>query len=130
MVMIFLGARWMIFHEPWMLDQVANEDRLRMTFSKLFEPEINKTLPSYLKQIYRFFGLWVIVIGLFIVSFSMPNLIKDTFIRIRLLICIGSMVLIGTVMGYMWIPKSPFIYLSWVLILFYCVSLYAHLKSD
>ena len=69
-VMIFLGARWMIVSEPWMLDQVANEDRLGMTFDKLFNDDINKTLPSYLKQIYRFFGLWVMIIGLFIISFS------------------------------------------------------------
>ena len=129
-VMIILGARWMIVAEPWMLDQVANEDRLGMTFSELFNLGINKTLPDYLKQIYRFFGLWVIVIGLFITSFSIPSLIKEKVIRIRLLICIGGMISIGTAMGYIWIPNSPFIYLSWGLILFYCISLYAHLKID
>ena len=34
--MIVLGIRWMIVDEPWMLDQVANEERLNMTFDKLF----------------------------------------------------------------------------------------------
>ena len=62
--LIILGLRWMIVDQPWMLDQVANEERLGMTFDQLFKSEINKTLPDYLKQIYRFFGLWVIVIGL------------------------------------------------------------------
>ena len=129
-VMIFLGARWMIVSEPWMLDQVANEDRLGMTFDKLFNDDINKTLPSYLKQIYRFFGLWVIIIGLFITSFSRMNLVKEKTIRISMLICIGSMIMLGTIMGYIWIPKSPFIYLSWGLIISYFISLYAHLKID
>ena len=127
-VMIILGARWMLVSEPWMLDQVANEDRLGMPLNELFKPEINKTLPDYLKQIYRFFGLWVVVIGLFITSFSTPNFSKDIVNRIKLLICIGTMIFIGTVMGYIWIPNSPFIYLSWGLILFYCISLYTHLK--
>ena len=128
--MILLGTRWMIVSEPWMLDQVANEDRLGMTFNELFKSEINKTLPDYLKQIYRFFGLWVIVIGLLVVSFSMPDLIKNVTIRIRLLISIGAMIATGTIMGYIWIPNSPFIYLSWGLILFYCTSLYVHFKID
>ena len=120
----------MIVSEPWMLDQVANEDRLGMTFDKLFNDDINKTLPSYLKQIYRFFGLWVIIIGLFITSFSRVNLVKEKTIRISMLICIGSMIMLGTIMGYIWIPKSPFIYLSWGLIISYFISLYAHLKID
>ena len=80
-VMIFLGARWMIVSEPWMLDQVANEDRLGMTFDKLFNDDINKTLPSYLKQIYRFFGLWVMIIGLFIISFSRVSLVKEKLLE-------------------------------------------------
>ena len=34
--MILLGSRWMIHNEPWMLDEVANVERLGMTFEKLF----------------------------------------------------------------------------------------------
>ena len=63
--MIFLGARWMIVDAPWMLDKVANEERLEMSFDELFQEEINNTLPGYLRLIYQFFGLWVGVIGLF-----------------------------------------------------------------
>ena len=47
-----------------------------------------------------------------------------------MLICIGLMIMLGTIMGYMWIPKSPFIYLSFILIISYFISLYAHLKID
>ena len=30
------GIRWLLSPEPWMLDQVANEERLQMTFVDLF----------------------------------------------------------------------------------------------
>ena len=71
--MILLGFGWMFVDEPWMLDQVANEERLQMSFDDLFEFKINETLPGYLKQIYRFFGLWVFTIGIFITLLSMPK---------------------------------------------------------
>ena len=77
LIFIVLGLRWMLVDEPWMLDKVANEERLNMTFEKLFSEEINDTLPGYLKQIYRFFGLWVSIIGLFILSFSKPEFIEN-----------------------------------------------------
>ena len=51
-IMILLGARWMIHSEPWMLDEVANVERLGMTFEKLFSEEINNTLPEYLGKNY------------------------------------------------------------------------------
>ena len=53
----------MLVDEPWMLDKVKMRKGY-MTFDKLFSEDINETLPSYLKQIYRFFGLWVSIIGL------------------------------------------------------------------
>jgi len=77
LIFIVLGLRWMLVDEPWMLDKVANEERLNMTFEKLFSEEINDTLPGYLKQIYRFFGLWVSTIGLFIISFSKEKFIEN-----------------------------------------------------
>ena len=45
LIMIICGVRWLIHPEPWMLDEVANVDRLGMAFDQLFEPEINATLP-------------------------------------------------------------------------------------
>ena len=45
--MIFLGFGWMFVSEPWMLDKVANEERLEVSFNDLFKPEINKNLPGY-----------------------------------------------------------------------------------
>jgi len=123
LVMIFLGLRWMIVDEPWMLDRIANEERLQMTFDKLFKSDINKTLPGYLKQIYRFFGLWVIIIGLFITTLSNPKIIENKSIRLILLFCIGVMVYSALILGYILIPSSPFIYLGWILIMMHLLSL-------
>ena len=124
--MIFLGARWMIVDEPWMLDKVANEERLEMSFDELFQEEINNTLPGYLRQIYQFFGLWVGVIGLFIFLFARTSLTNISKVRISLLICIGTMILFGTIMAHMLIPSSPFVYLAWGLVMLYSISFYAH----
>ena len=121
-VMIILGLRWMFVEQPWMLDRIANEERLGMSFDKLFESDINNTLPGYLRQIYRFFGLWVVIIGLFITSFSRPSIIKYEKVRINLLFCIGVMVCLGLILAYILIPSSPFIYLGWFLLLMYSVA--------
>ena len=121
-IMIILGLRWMIVEQPWMLDKIANEERLGMSFDKLFESDINNTLPDYLRQIYRFFGLWVVIIGLFITSFSRPSIIKYEKVRISLLFCIGVMVCLGLILAYILIPSSPFIYLGWLLLFMYSVA--------
>ena len=81
LLMLVLGSRWMIVDDPWLLDKIANEERLGMTFEKLFSEDINESLPGYLKQIYRFFGLWVSVIGLFIIGFSKERFIGNISIR-------------------------------------------------
>ena len=125
-VMIICGVRWLIHPEPWMLDEVANVERLGMTFDSLFEPEINKTLPAYLRQIYRFFGFWVLIIGLLIFSLS-QNMLKNN-IGFRLLSILGFMMLFGIYLGYTFIPSSHFIQLIWLLFMCYLVSLYSYIK--
>ena len=127
-IFIILGLRWMLVNEPWMLDKVANEERLNMTFNQLFNEEINQTLPGYLKQIYRFFGLWVSIIGLFIVSFTKTKFIENKAFAKNLLICIGTMVISAQAMAYFLIPSSPFIYLGWGSILMFLVSLWGFRK--
>ena len=128
--MIVLGIRWMIVDEPWMLDQVANEERLNMTFDKLFNNEINNTLPGYLKQIYRFFGLWVTIIGLFITSLSRISVYKDSIIRTIILFCVGVMCYSGLILVYIWIPSSPFLYLAYGMILLHLISIYGHVTFE
>ena len=128
--MISLGSRWLIVEEPWMLDKVANIERLEMTFDELFEPNINSTLPGYLRQIYRFFGLWVTIIGFFIISFSSPKLTSQEIIRKRLLFCMGVMMVMGTILGYALIPSSHFIYLMWIMNILYLFCIYSHFKIN
>ena len=127
-IFIVLGLRWMLVDEPWMLDNVANEERLNMTFDQLFNEEINETLPGYLKQIYCFFGLWVCIIGLFIVSFAKTKFIENKAFARNLLICIGLMVISAQTMAYFLIPSSPFIFLGWGSILMFLVSLWGYRK--
>ena len=127
-IFVVLGFRWMLVDEPWMLDKVANEERIKMTFDQLFNEEINETLPGYLKQIYRFFGLWVCIIGLFIVSFAKTKFIENKAFARNLLICIGLMVISAQTMAYFLIPSSPFIFLGWGSILMFLVSLWGYRK--
>ena len=127
-IFIVMGLRWILVEDPWMLDKIANEERLNMTFEKLFSSEINETLPGYLKQIYRFFGLWVSIIGLFIISFLKDSFIKDSNIRKSLLICIGITVYSALIFSYIWIPSSPFIYLGWGSIILHLISLIGNKK--
>ena len=126
LVMIVWGGRWLIHPEPWMLDEVANVERLGMTFNDLFEQEINSTLPDYLRQIYRFFGFWVLTIGLLISSLS-QNILKNN-IGFRLLSILGFMMFFGMYLGYTFIPSSHFIQLMWLLFICYLVSLYSYIK--
>ncbi len=127
-IFIIMGLRWIFVDEPWMLDRVANEERLNMTFEKLFSGEINETLPGYLKQIYRFFGLWVSIIGLFIVSFLREKFIKDSDIRKSLLICTGLTVYLALIFAYIWIPSSPFIYLGLGSVILHSISIIGNKK--
>ena len=122
-IFIIMGLSWIFVDAPWMLDKVANEERLNMTFEKLFSNEINDTLPEYLQQIYRFFGLWVSIIGLFIVSFLRKKFVEDSDIRRSLLICTGLTVYLALILAYIWIPSSPFIYLGLGSIILHAISI-------
>tara|TARA_B100001113_G_C20765944_1_gene473048 strand:+ start:145 stop:522 length:378 start_codon:yes stop_codon:yes gene_type:complete len=123
-----MGLRWMLVDDPWILDKVANEERLEMTFDKLFSSEINDTLPGYLKQIYRFFGLWVSIIGLFIISFLKEKFIQNSDIRKSLLICTGVTVYSALILAYIWIPSSPFIYLGLGSVILHSISIVGNRK--
>ena len=125
-----LGIAWLIVDEPWMLDKVANEERIGMTFEKLFSEDINKSLPGYLKQIYRFFGLWVSIIGLFIIGFSKDRFIEDKSIRKTLLFCVGFTVYSALILAYKFLPSSPFIYVGWGGVSLHLISVLSHRKLN
>ena len=123
------GIRWLISSEPWILDQVANEERLQMTFVDLFLIEGNSTLSLYLTQIYRFLGLYVLGIGFLLLSFTSNKFLEIFFVRQRFLIVLGILLVSNLVLAYVWIPSSHFIYVMWGAIGLYCFSLYNHIKS-
>tara|TARA_Y100000746_G_scaffold81911_1_gene69063 strand:- start:1118 stop:1552 length:435 start_codon:yes stop_codon:yes gene_type:complete len=125
-----LGIAWLIVDEPWMLDKVANEERIGMTFEKLFSEDINKSLPGYLKQIYRFFGLWVSIIGLFIIGFSKDRFTEDKSIRKTLLFCVGFTVYSALILAYKFLPSSPFIYVGWGGVFLHLISVLNHRKLN
>ena len=125
-----LGIAWLVVDEPWMLDKVANEERIGMTFEKLFSEDINKSLPGYLKQIYRFFGLWVSIIGLFIIGFSKDRFIEDNSIRKTLLFCVGFTVYSALILAYKFLPSSPFIYVGWGGVSLHLISVLSHRKLN
>ena len=68
-VSLAFGFIWILHPEPWLLDQPANESLLQTSFNELFLDDANKFLPSYLIVIYRFLGLWLITIGLLVLSY-------------------------------------------------------------
>ena len=122
------GIRWLVSSEPWILDQVANEERLQMTFDDLFIIDGNSTLSAYLTQIYRFLGLYVLGIGFLLLSFT-PNTFLDIYIvRKQFLTVLGILLVSNLVLAYIWIPSSHFIYLMWGAIVLYCFSLYNHIR--
>jgi hypothetical protein len=126
--LIILGLRWMIVDEPWLLDKVANEERLCMSFKELFDNNINQSLPDYLRQIYRFFGLWIIIIGFFVLGLSTSSMLENSKIRIILLACVGVMSYSGLLLAIIWIPKSPFVYLGCSMVAIHVLTFYSHIK--
>ena len=89
-----LGISWLSHPEPWILDQPPNEALLQTTFADLFTADINRHLPDYLRMIYRFFGWWVVSIGLLIMTFVKvtrmgTSLARNSILGILLIILIG-----------------------------------------
>lgn len=123
------GVRWLVSSEPWMLDQVANEERLQMTFENLFIIDGNSTLSAYLMQIYRFLGLYVLGIGFLLLSFTPKKFIEIHMVRERVLIVLSILLVSNLIIGYVWIPSSHFIYVMWGAIMLCVFSIYHHIKS-
>ena len=120
----------MISSEPWILDQVANEERLEMSFVELFLIEGNLTLSEYLKQIYRFLGFYVFGTGLTFILFTTNEFFQIRKFRTRLLYILGFLLISNLILAYYWIPSSHFIYLMWGAICLFMISYYGHFKES
>ena len=123
------GVRWLVSSEPWMLDQLANEERLKMSFTELFLIEGNSTLAEYLTQIYRFLGLYVLGAGLTFLLLMSDDFFKNTKFIKRLFIILGILLFSNLILAYVWIPASHFIFLMWGAILLYFFSIYNFLNN-
>ena len=123
-----MGFGWMLSSEPWMLDEYANTILLEESYKDLFAHPINENLPRYLTLLYRFFGLWVTTIGMLIISFTIVTrsgtVMARNFIQSSFFIT-----LIGiSIIEYIFIPSSHFVYLTFVLWILWGVSVWAGIK--
>ena len=127
---IVLGLSWLLVDAPWLLDKAANEAALQMPFTKLFDADINQTLPDYLTIVYRFFGLWVLGLGSVICTYLLVTFMGTRRSRNSILTVLGIILIILFYLEYTLIPISPFVNLTYGLLALYLVSLWASLKLN
>ena len=125
-----LGLGWLIHPEPWMLDQPPNEALLQTSFHTLFADDINAHLPDYLLVIYRFFGWWVMSIGLLIMTYIQVTkmgtaLARNAILGVLLFILIGV-----AYMVFNFIPLSPFKNVLYLQSAMWLTSAYFSTKLD
>ena len=124
----FLGLGWLFSSEPWMLDEVANTILLEESYEKLFSENINRNLPKYLTLLYRFFGLWVSSLGLLLLSYTIVTRMGSGMAR-GFLHSTFFITLVGiSIIEYIFIPSSHFVYLTVVLWLLWTISVWAGLQ--
>ncbi|MDC1032112.1 hypothetical protein OAQ57_00570 [Candidatus Marinimicrobia bacterium] len=124
----FMGFGWMLSSEPWMLDEYANTILLEESYKDLFAHPINENLPRYLTLLYRFFGLWVTTIGMLIMSFTIVTRLGTVMAR-NFIQSSFFITLIGiSIIEYIFIPSSHFVYLTFVLWILWGVSVWAGIK--
>ncbi|MDP6755722.1 MAG: hypothetical protein QF769_06330 [Candidatus Marinimicrobia bacterium] len=127
---VVLGLGWLIHPEPWILDQPPNEALLQISFHTLFADEINAHLPDYLLVIYRFFGWWVLSIGLLIMTYVQITrmgtaLARNAILGVLLFILIGV-----AYMVFNFIPLSPFKIVLYMQSVMWLTSAYFSTKLD
>ena len=106
-IAVILGITWLLHPEPWLLDKVPNEILLNTSFDVLFSQSINIKLPDYLLVIYRFFGLWLLSIGVLIITYIYVTRLGTQTSRNSIFLVL-TIILIGIyylVLNY--IPSSP-----------------------
>jgi len=120
--------RWLFHPEPWILDQQPNEALLKTTFAELLTVDINRYLPNYLRVIYRFFGWWVISIGILILGLVQVTRMGTALAR-NLILGIIFIILIGIYyMVYKFLLTSTFKIVMYVFTGLWFVSAIASIK--
>ena len=130
LITVIMGLTWMLHPEPWLLDKIPNEILLKKSFDDLFGENINHYLPSYLIVIYKFFGLWLISIGLLIFNYVYITRLgtqssRISFYLVLLIILTGIYFLV-----FKFIPTSPFVTILYLLTILFLTSLYFSFKLE
>ena len=125
---LVLGVVYITINEPWLLDKEENEKLLGVTYNTLFAQNVNQHLPNYLTLMYRFFGWWVVSIGLLISVYVLvtkmgTQLARNTLHIVTVIILTGIYCI-----EYHFIPESPFLWLTHSIALLFLVSIYGSVK--
>ena len=123
-VVLAFGFIWAFHPEPWLLDKPPNEALLQTTFKNLFLHEINKFLPSYLIVIYRFFGLWLITIGLLVLSYVKVTKLGTKHARYLIHSTLSLTLISMYYLIFKHLPSSPLIPVLYVFSLLLGLSIY------
>lgn len=118
------GLIWILHPEPWLLDQPANEALLQTSFSELLLDDANKFLPSYLMVIYRFFGLWLITIGLLVLSYVKITKLGTNQARLSIHSTLFLTLISMYYLIFKYLPTSPLIPALYTFTLFLGLSIY------
>ena len=122
---LFFGLIWSWHPEPWLIDQLPNEELLQTTFEKLFSLKNNHYLPSYLKVIYRFFGLWLIAVGLLILTFVKVTRLGTKQARIPIYSILLFTLVILYYLMFTYLKTSPLFPVLYVFTFLLGLSIYA-----
>ncbi len=123
-----LGVVYLTINEPWLLDKEANEKLLGGTYNTLFSQNVNLHFPGYLTIVYRFFGWWVVSVGLLISAFILVTKMGTQLAR-NSLHTVTAIVLTGLYcIEYHFIPETPFLWLTHSVALLFLVSVYGSVK--
>ena len=118
------GLIWIFHPEPWLIDQPANEALLQTSSDEIFSYNANKFLPSYLAVVYKFFWLWLITIGLYVLSHIKTTRLGTKQARVL----IHSTLLITLLSMYYFIfkylPSSPLIPILYIFTFLLGLSIY------
>ena len=110
LVTVFLGVVWLFYPEPWILDRTPNEFILKTSFKELFAASINEHLPDYLIMIYKFFGWWVVSIGLLLLTYVYVTRMGTNLARNAIHTMIAGILSGVYLMIFRFIPTTPFLY--------------------
>ena len=123
-VSLGFGLIWIFHPEPWLIDQHANEALLQTSFDEIFSFSANKSLPSYLTVIYKFFGLWLITIGLLVLSHVKTTRLGTKQARVLIHSTLLVTLLSMYYLIFKYLPSSPLILTLYIFTFLLGLSVY------